>query len=274
MLTSQNLLVDLIQLEQTVMMVKHPFGMFKKLPRSQRQLSLGSLSRGAASAFLEYKFGWENLYRSIAALANVWGEVRRHKAFLRESVDRWRTISARETYSVPNPISNPMAIYSFGQLHITPVDLRADITAAFTLQIMRRNSDHVWSTMDLVTSRLGLNDLVTALWDAVPYSFVVDWFTHVNRILTPRSPSFNSFRLRRVGYSLSSKLYSAANVQLTSYGPTSGTVTREYKSKEGIVLRKYERCPGFPPNTGTVGLFGNLSITQLAEGAALIVQRL
>jgi len=131
-----------------------------------------------------------------------------------------------------------------------------------------------WSKFDQVLSRLGARDIVTALWDVVPYSFVVDWFTHINRDLGAHSIDWNSYDIRRMGFSRKTEWYGRVKVDssYTGYGETI-TLPTYYEGPQ-CVQKTYTRTQGFPPGTQSVGLFGNLNKTQIAEGLALIVQRI
>jgi hypothetical protein len=274
MQTGQNLLVDIAQIVQTINMVKHPFS-FRKVPKLLRNGSLSELSKAAAGGFLEYKFGWENLYRDIKAIADVWKEVRLHQDYLRESVNKYVSCSSSGTEEVSNP--GPI-LGSIGGAYdpssVTDVKVsKVTKKGTFSLDIRRTQAALAWSRCDQVLARLGINDLAEALWDCVPYSFVVDWFTHLNRIVRRKPIEWNAHTLTRIGWSRTTTW--EATFKVKSYA--SGYGGSQYLTNDVgpfVIQRMYERYPGFPSGTSSVGLFGDLSTTQIAEGIALIVQRL
>jgi len=274
MQTGQNLLVDVIQFSQTLAMLKHPFSSLTKLPKNLRKLSLGELSRGGASAFLEYKFGWENIYRSLAAVANVWKEVSDHNEYLRKTVDTWTHIGSRHVDTINNPNCGTLSGLSLGSGSVSVEITEAKQIAAFGCELHRNQGEHVFSTMEQISSRLGLRDLASALWDVVPYSFVVDWFTHVNRILERQPISWNSYTVRNMGYSLTRQLKARSKTEMIATFNGFPNITDHVYSEPAVCHKTYYREGGFPPSTSTVGLFGNLNLTQIAEGASLIVQRI
>lgn len=280
MTASQNMLVSLAQITQTVGMIKNPFGMRQLAKVGGNKMSLGAILKKPAGAYLEYKFGWENLYRDYLAIAKVWSEVRAHKEYLEESVNRYVPVTARSTVTYSTPQTLGTITPSPTQVRMSYTGYRTNVrkVGCFSLNLRRTEAMNSWSTIDQILARLGVNDLATALWDLVPYSFVVDWFTHINRVLERSPISWNSYDIRRMGYSRKTE-WDGRVVGNHTTTISSPACPYTYKSESveygpGIVQTKYERFPGFPPNTSSVGLFGNLTKTQMAEGIALIIQRL
>jgi len=273
MVVGQNLLVDLMTITQTLGMFKNPFGL-RKLGKTLDKLSLSKIAKLGASSYLEYKFGWENIYRDMVQLAMVWGEVRHHKEYLKTTAQKFVSCAARAQQTITNP-SQPgfSTIGSDGVIGFHPKVTRMERVGCFSLDIQRKPAALCWSTFDQVTSRLGVRDVLTALWDVVPYSFIVDWFTHVNRVIRRQQTDFGSFDIRRMGYSYKDKWYARLDWTSTAYA-YGGDLITSGSGPESCVQEKYTRIAGFPPNTSTVGLFGNLNKTQIAEGLALIVQRI
>lgn len=273
MTTSQNLLVDAMQFSQTIGMFKNPFNL-PKLLRKNTGLTLSKLAKYPAGAYLEYKFGWENIYRSIIALRDVWSEVRSHRQYLEDSVCKYTSLAARQTTSVSNP-SYPMRSLLFqGYLSLVPRISLVETNYCFSLDVRRTAAALAWSKMDQVLSRLGVRDLAEALWDCVPYSFVVDWFTHVNRFIAQKPIEWNSFDLRYVGFSQKTTVHGYLEVTSLASDQMGGYQYLNFNTGTQIVQKSYERFTGFPSGTSSVGLFGNLNKTQIAEGIALIIQRL
>lgn len=279
MLVGQNLLVDLFTISQTIGMVKNPFQLFKKLPRRLEGKPLSKVHQRIAGSYLEYKFGWENLYRSVAALAAVWSEARRHQAYLKETAGRYIPLSASAVSeyagsTLYQPVSIGDALRG-GVLTLSCT--RARQTARFSLVVKRSVAASFLTRGELVMSRLGLNkrNVAEALWDVVPYSFVVDWFTHLNRVFKQPPISWSGRELRQVGSSFKREWFGKVTVRSQAYTDLSGyTPATVVDLGEQVVQKSYTRVDGFPSGTTSVGLFGNLNKTQLAEGIALIVQRL
>lgn len=273
MQTGQNLLVSLVQLPQAIGMLKNPFNL-KRLSKLKFKKPLGVLLKTPANAYLEYLYGWKNLERDIRALANVFQEVRRHKDYLSKTAYQYASCSCSIEDTVPN--SSHVGTLSFGSGNgwSISIDRTHDVRkCSFSLDVRRTQSALLWSSLDLAYQRLGLGDIVTALWDLIPFSFVVDWFIHVDRFLGKDSINWSTHDLRRIGYSIKYETYCVAKyyANISSYwGPESF----EFQDPPFCVQTVYNRYSGFPPNTYGVGLFGSLNKTQIAAGLALIVQKL
>jgi hypothetical protein len=272
MTTGQNLLVDVMQIAQVAGMFKNPFNM-RKLPKQLRSMTMKQLSKSVASGYLEYQFGWKNIYRDMLALANVWTEVRTHDAYLKASAGKFVSISDRGTEQATPPSISLTPIGAPDYCAFTPKLSLCKRTHSFSLDIQREEQALLWSKFDQVMSRLGARDVALALWDCVPYSFIVDWFTHINRFVGQRSIDWLSYDLRRVGYSYKTTWYGYFDIVSNATG-WGGSQNLAYQTTPFIVQEQYERYPGFPAGTSSVGLFGNLNKTQIAEGLALIVQRI
>lgn len=271
--TGQNLLVDIFQMAQTVRMFKDPFGL-RKLASARSPLPLSKVLKLPANAYLEVQFGWKNIKRDLEAIASVWREVREHQDFLRRTVDTYTSVASRQASTVyPSTVGSTLQPY--GQLmRLQPKLASVERIACFSLDIRRTRQQMIWSKFDQIISRLGARDVASALWDLVPYSFVVDWFTHVNRLVQQTPIAWNQYDLRYIGYSTKTTWFGDVLVTSQSNGYPAVSNQISYLAGPKRVQTSYVRSSGFPPGTTSVGLFGNLSKTQLAEGIALIIQRL
>lgn len=273
MLVGQNLLVSLCQVAQTVRMLKDPFVLRRIV--CKQGMPLSKAYRLPANAWLEYEFGWKNLFRDIEAVASVWEEVRQHQAHLEKTALSYSSLSARSSVSVANPFftNGSLSFFDAGALILTPKLSEVRRTATFSLDVRRDAASTAWSKMDQVLHRLGVNELAEALWDLVPYSFVVDWFTHINRELGKKSIDWTSFDLRHIGYSEKWEWLGYLDIS-NSVSVSLYYKSRNFKTNPCPVQKEYRRYKGFPPNTTSVGFFGQLTKTQLIDGIALIVQRI
>lgn len=276
MTTGQNMITSLVQIAQTVGMIKNPFGLCKLVKSGMPKATLSKLLKLPANAYLEYQFGWKNFKKDIDQVIKVWNEVRTHQQYLKESVDKFVSMSARQTDKVstsiyPQPIFNSMGQNYFS---LVPHVAYVERVATFSLDVRREEGALIWSNFDQVVSRLGARDVAAALWDLVPFSFVVDWFTHINRFVEQRSIDWGAYDIRKPGHSVRTKWYGTVDWKSKCFIPWSQQ-SREDTGNLGTscVQSTYVRTAGFPAATSSVGLFGNLNQTQLAEGIALIVQR-
>lgn len=111
--------------------------------------------------------------------------------------------------------------------------------------------------------------LANVIWEAVPYSFVVDWFVNVGEVLNYLSPKFQPQM---------AQLQSACTVIRTSISlPTlywdggSGRVC-SLGSRDWIIQSRTP-CTGITPSS-LLGVGSGLSLSKVAVGAALLLQKL
>jgi len=274
MTVGQNLLVSLVQISQTIGMVKNPFNVRKLAQAKWRNKPLSSLLSKSSGAYLEYRYGWLNFKRDIEQLSNVWREVRDHMQYLKDTEHRYTSLSASQTDTYTHSSSQSFAFGSEAFCAVRARFTSSRRTARFSTDVQRDQQAMLWSKLDHISSRLGTTELAEALWDLVPWSFVVDWFTHVNRFVRQGPIMWNSADLRRTGWSIKEEHF--AEIKLTSRAATSygfGPLS-EVTLDPHLVGSTYQRTPGFPPSTQSVGLFGNLTKTQMADGVALVVQKI
>lgn len=273
MRTSSNLLVSLTQIGQTIGMLKNPMNLKNLKRMSWRKKPLSTISKSGASAWLEYQYGWRNLAADIRALALVYQEADRHAEFLRKTRAKFVGMSHSQTDVCPLTLSVGNSGYSAGNATLSAIFTKSERKAVFSLDVKRRESDRVWSQTDLVMQRLGTTQVVEALWDLVPFSFVVDWFLHVDDWIRLNPAMWNSFDLRNVGYSVKETISAKPCVRVRA-GVPGDYADNAVEGSESIVYKSYTRTEGFPPSTQGVGLFGALSYSQLLDGVSLVVQRL
>jgi hypothetical protein len=258
-------------------MIKNPFGLVRLLknPKFQK-LTLSKLAKGSANSLLEYQYGWRNLEKDIVALATVLPEVRAHQYYLESTANRYVS-AGRSTEVTEYPSWSSVYIGGSGPTWQRRLEMTSMVTkASFSLDIMRPESAKHWSTMDLVLQRLGANDVCEAIWDWVPFSFVVDWFVHINKIVALNSIAWNRYMCRRIGYSYKTKWNAKAHFKCyvisNDFGQNSGW-QHEYTDPACIATR-YTRVPGFPGNTQIEVPGVDLNTTQIASGIALLVQKM
>jgi hypothetical protein len=123
------------------------------------------------------------------------------------------------------------------------------------------------STLKALSAAGGFSSPARVIWNAIPYSFVVDWFFHVGKLLDSLTiqPFGGEYRVSNVGYSLKQEATYLVTVDLETSPRTLGVV--------GYVFAKsYVRKLGYP----VTSLFltnGALTPMQLALSAAMFHQK-
>jgi hypothetical protein len=273
MQANASILVELAQLGQTVGMLKNPYGLFG-LPKFVRNgLSLGKLAKTSANLWLETRYGWQNLWLSIRELANTHKKVRAHLDYLQKTKDKYTPVHAR------SDVSGSTNSWGYNNYKTTPYNrvylepCTAQRYGTFGCQIKRPDPVTLMTKIDSYIRGYGGLSVVEALWDVVPFSFVVDWFIDLGRLVKRPKVDWGRYLVTRLGYSdlvQQSCRLKLRNDFLTNYG----SEYRYFYSEPFPVYTSYTRLKGFPPSSESAGLFGSLSKIQLIDLSALLLQRL
>lgn len=141
-----------------------------------------NIAKTVANGYLTQKFGWEPFLRDLWKLAQVNQVVLRRLEYLRKTWGHWTRLgyfrgNARE-------LSPASFEHYYMQGYGVRIDLksyRCDFRAGGRLF---HQLDHLNDTIGLLrafASAVGLNNPVKAVWQALPFSFVLDWFTKVSQ---------------------------------------------------------------------------------------------
>jgi len=272
MKTSDTLLVDLYEIGQTIEMFRNPFGLLTAR-WSPNVSTLGQLIKAGSNFWLEKKYGWDNFFRDMDQFIHSWSAVSKHIDFLNTSKASYTHVSKSTHVSGTINPDIPENPYGFFSISTGPLDWTCK--SSFGVEILRGEHYHVLSKLDYLLQAVGAQNLPAAMWDALPFSFVVDWFVDIQKFLSSNPVFFGQYNLRNVGYS--SKLELSGSMTITSasdnYFNGLGNST-SYTIPSIPVFKKYRRTPGFPPENEHIGAFGSLNLIHLVDGGALLAQRL
>lgn len=272
---SVGMLVNLAQLGQTIRMFKNPFGLLTTRWR-RSALTPKELVRTASNVWLEKRYGWDNFFRDLEAIQNLQKDVTNHITFLQSTVNKWTRYARSETVSQAVSFPSP----SVEKAHTTFTLLNPTCTrrASFGCELFRPGTFSVLSRAQYACQRMGTANVAEALWDLLPFSFVVDWFIDLERVVKYLPLYWNRHTFRRMGYSVKTEYRAALEIDsdatITWWNGMSFPKSKTELCPEITVASTYVRTPGFPPDMSGVGAFNGLSFTHLADGAALIAQRL
>lgn len=258
---------SLATLGQTISMLRHPLkGASDLLVRmhKSRKLRLGkttaSAARATADTWLEYRYGWTPLILDTKEIIK-----KSHK--LREKCEVRRLVArAGDSASISDSKSWSCVVVgsdSFSGSRTFTKTVRCGVGVLYEV----RNR----TTSDELAALFGtrLRDIPATIWELVPYSFVIDWFTNVGDWLQAITPdpgvvplghwisSVDTSTLKRSGrYE-----WSNPSEHLTEWAGDLGS--------EEITNFTFSRSCN-TPITFTPGLTGvSLSILHQADAAAL-----
>lgn len=277
MKSSTNMLVNIAQIAQVIRMFKNPMLLRSLVKAGHLGVPISQVPKTVSSLWLEYRYGWRNLYMDVRALARVQSEVASHVRYLQETSNSFIPRSASQVDEGTSTLQSPITVGSVpGSVKVSSSTLVRERTCVFSLR--QKNDAFVrrFTKGDLIQQRLGTNQLLEALWDLVPWSFCMDWFIHIDRFLKQNPVFWSMYTLDKMGYSIKDEY--SMRVKFDSYAETSFLYDhpgrRIVYSDPVHIASSYTRTRGFPPDTSGSGIFSSLRLTNLADAAALIVQRL
>lgn len=179
----------ILQLKETL---SHLSSVYKSLPTSnglrENIFSLTTSLKDAPKEYVSYNFGWRLLYKSLLDLLNKPAQVSEQVNFLIRRSGKATTFRASrkflsaQTGSLPSFSYDPSLFQNESPLVGVPltasriereIELKCVINTTFqfpTLNMPRFASD-------LLVSKLGLYPRPTDLYNLIPWTWLIDWFT-------------------------------------------------------------------------------------------------
>ena len=244
------------------------------------------ISKTASNNFLAFSFGVKPFVSDIKAIVNLSEDVDKRLKHLidmqgKESrLSFERDIVHEEPYQFFKSWDNPNnTTYSEG--HSSGVLFK---------RISARTHFHVGAGLyqdltDLKDANAKLKALVAAggfnhparvIWNAIPYSFVVDWFFSVGKLLDTLSvqPFGGTYEVGKVGYSVSTEATFQAYARLDEYPGfhLDDAFLKGTALLGTISIKRYLRRPGFPAYS-LMFSDGMLSTEQQVLALAMLEQK-
>jgi hypothetical protein len=248
----------------------------KRFSGNIKGLKVRDVVKTISGLWLEKRYGWDNLLRDLEAIILCAKRVSEHMSYLETTVGRYVPIHSRRVDEVafPGYPKFPIDLSSGGSTNKLCISsLKAKRTLGFGLEIKRDQNFRIASKAKYIAQFLGATAIAETIWDVIPLSFVLDWLIDVTQLTKTGPISWHRYDLRRLGYS--TKLEYLAEVYSETYptSPGGGAPKKTSAVQLETVYKDYSRTPGMPPGS-LGGLFGNARLVNLADGAALIMQRL
>lgn len=232
------------------------------------------LDKAISGGFLSYNFGLKPFIDDSIALAQSFGKLLARLEYLRKNNGVPIKITAFRSFTRPG---TPLTLPPFNSTAAGTTSWKQTWTKETTLTVQ------CWAIIVYDTSALqGYGGLMRAIasfygfdkpasvaWNAIPLSFVVDWFTNLGSVfdsltIVPELPR----KVLRAGYWTKSE-----GVTYVSGGHVSD-ISRSNLTFATRKWKIYDRYPGMLP-VGVTYLNGlsDLSVKQMALGLSLIHQR-
>lgn len=135
-----------------------------------------SLSKTVAGGYLTWEFGWKQLLQDLSTLSNLVGTVQAKIQHLREIQGRHTRLGFRRNNILSIPyIRDWVDVSANQQMRLS--QYRADFIATGRLYANLTDLEGEASFWRAFAVALGLANPLKTFWNAVPFSFVVDWFS-------------------------------------------------------------------------------------------------
>ena len=176
------------------------------LPKMER-----SISKTAAGGYLNFSFGWSPFIGDLQKLSTLVGSV---NAKIQHLIDTYGKRTRLHRY-FPDVVGIPAwRDYQWyqspvGDFAIYMTRHQTDVRANGFLFHRLEGLKSLGGQLRAFASALGLNNPLQVFWEAIPYSFAVDWFLKVGRRLSALTaqPFQGEWQLSDMTFSVSSTTY-------------------------------------------------------------------
>jgi len=245
-----------------------------------------SLTRTASSNFLAYNFGVAPFVGDVKKILDLADVVNKRLKYLKDTMGKAQKLRFKR--KIPEESWNGASIKrldpssvvsttykSLGlQFEFRRVNYQGTFSAQADLFQNLEGLDTQLGSLKAFAAASGFNKPASIVWEAIPYSFVVDWFFHFSKSLDYLTiqPFGGEWSLSNVGYSLNEKWqYEIWQIVPLSPCATGGSNVGSYFLGSATIQR-FIREPGLPMSSFYL-TDGSLSPKQLALGLALLEQR-
>lgn len=203
--------------------------------------NLGTISNN----FLAYEFGWKPLLSDIKKLCMLVGPVIKRLQFLRSSYMRLTAVHGYRPDFIPfTPDQIPTYMPPPGQVVAVWVKnhYRADFRAGAYMYHNLTGLDGTLGLLRAFAAALGLNQIGKIVWNAIPFSFLLDWFVKLDFLIDQATlPTFGGeMRITPAG----SSVKETGRAQL--WYRNQGELGNPWTFKGAILVERYTRTSAMP----------------------------
>lgn len=270
------------EVESTISMLKNPFKLikfvqkhaskkakrttFKNALRSAHSNSLKGTANAAADTWLEGTYGWNPFVGDLTAVAGIANGAIASRRLAAQAPPQKFSFPIRRK-AMAESVASSWGTYQPFRFRKTSLEvlIKGKYYGTFSVN----PSIQAESYMASLARGLNLDRIGYAVWDAVPYSFVVDWFSNIGTIIdnTLSGPAFYSY-VDTPYLSYKTRTIATVEVETTPgwYGPYdglpsgAGTYSEEHTS--------FERHPG-PIDQIVLTAKNGMRGQRIASGIAL-----
>lgn len=244
----------------------------------KRGMTLGGLRRttkDGANAYLGYQFGVRPAIQEIRNALSAHSIVQGRLNWLSQNAGNFVPIRVRA--NLPSSVVNEDKPSS-GLAEVKVLCDSKDTTATISAWLKVREDLNYASQWSAYVQYFGLQKAAGLLWELVPLSFVIDWFTdaqeYINRYFSP--PVVNPFYgMRSLSHSVKQRLSESVWVGSGYYRSEDQSVVEEPSDAFRVCTRvtsSYTRSPSLPETSGFVD-FSNLGLFHYITLGTMLLQK-
>jgi len=232
-----------------------------------------SITQSVSGGYLNFQFGWKPFVGDLQKLGGILSTVSAKIKHLKDTYGK-KTRLGNYRANVLEVMTGPLSTYNFSlsapessflSYDWILVGYRCDMRAGGYLFHRLKDLDSFYGYTRALMVALGLDNPIKAVWNAIPYSFVSDWFTGLSRKLGDLN--INPFKGQWEVSDFSSSAQAQATwrvVQVSTGNPS--IVLGEVRAK------RYERISRLPVRSDFITL-NALSPQQLLLTNAMLAQQ-
>jgi hypothetical protein len=238
-----------------------------------------SLAKTVAGGYLNYQFGWKPFIGDLIALRDLSKNVRARLKWLRDTFGKPLRLGCSMDLTLEGPAEVEVAPFGYGgfsdQIVARRTEFRGIARAGCWFEHHLQDLAGLDGEIRAFVGALGLTNPAGVVWEAIPYSFVADWFTSVGS--RTKEVSFNPFpgewKTWHHNHSFTTEVAFDLFQRCPSpYAPYPLSVGSEVRIGSGRIKR-YERNVGMPV-PASVLTSTSLDTRQQLLAAALLGARM
>lgn len=244
---------------------------FKEVARLAEPLGANVKSwsiKDIPNAHLWYSFGIKPLMKDMESLVKVLKSLTERLTWFRKNHGKPVKVQFSKDLSTSIRPTNKIVDWSLGKTSYVYKNYRCKYHAyALIVYDVSQLSDLELQAKILLHS-FGVDKPLSVLWEAMPYSFVLDWFVKLGDWINRLQPAITfPFKFLDVGHYV--KIDGFRYVYNTFYWPIKGLAEMQVQEDYYHV---FHRRAGLPTSFSSLDL-GDPGITQLALGISLFLQK-
>lgn len=210
----------------------------------------GSLTRDLASGLLTYEFGWKNFTQDVGHLYNIVSETEAKLQALRDSWGKEQHLVQKKVFDWVQPGDYDQMYYEphpgYG-FRYTLIKYKATLTVGTYRFHQLKDLDSALSFLRAAGVALGFGNPIKAVWDAIPGSFLINWFTSIGSFLESaglRHLFSGPWELRHP--CVSQKVKAKVHVTQENLNPGYYLMPNQVQDSGDVFVTRYKRDFGFP----------------------------